>query len=269
MVSHKKISVLDYTFAVGKIRALEKSLIRPEVFEEAIASTLKEALRLFVESAPYSDSLLQVKDSRQLELVLKQELAQLKQLLSVLILDKQLLGLVDEVSLGCIDKVLKAYPSEFLRDYLMHVIDMHNIKSFLRLYFLKEPPEKLNSSLIYEGFIPRSIFEEFYTKDLAAFLNKLEYVHRRNQIIDYAYFLREAVERIQRDNSFVRLEKAINDFLISVLAPAKLFTFGPEPLLAYYFSRLNEINLIRMIILAKLNSLPADLVKERLNAVYA
>jgi len=39
--------------------------------------------------------------------------------------------------------------------------------------------------------------------------------------------------------------------------------------LAYYLAKVNEINLMRLIILAKLNGLPADLVKERLNNVYA
>ncbi|MGE5197873.1 MAG: V-type ATPase subunit [Deltaproteobacteria bacterium] len=54
-----------------------------------------------------------------------------------------------------------------------------------------------------------------------------------------------------------------------MLKPAKYFTFGPEPLIAYYFAKNNEIGLIRMIILAKLNDVPAAIVKERLNTVYA
>ena len=65
------------------------------------------------------------------------------------------------------------------------------------------------------------------------------------------------------------LEKAICDFLMRELRTAKYVTFGPEPVVAYYFARVNEINLMRMIILAKLNNFSSEFVKERLNLTYA
>ena len=55
----KKTSPLSYTFAVGRIKALEKFLIKSEVFEEAVELDMPEALRLFVESDLYSEELLQ------------------------------------------------------------------------------------------------------------------------------------------------------------------------------------------------------------------
>lgn len=265
----KKASPLNYAFAVGKIRALEKFLIRQEVFEEAIESDFNEALRLFVESDLYSDELLHVKDSRHLEKALNQELIKLKELISGLILDKALLGLLELDSLKYIEEILKNYPSEFLKNYFRCQIDMHNIKSFLRLYILKEPQAKLEAALTCEGFIKIKDFLVLYPLDLTVFLNRLEYVHTPHGIIDYAYHLQEAIQKVAQENAFVALEKAINDFLIQTLKPAKYLAFGPEPLLAYYFAKVNEINLMRMVILAKLNDVTSDLVKGRLNAVYA
>jgi vacuolar-type H+-ATPase subunit C/Vma6 len=265
----KKISPLNYAFAIGKVRALEKFLIKQEVFEEAIESNLDEALRLFVESDLYGEELLHIKDSQQLEAVLNNALLTLRSLIKGLLLDKGLLDLLELNNLGCIENILKSYPSEFLQDYFMHLADMHNIKTFLRLYILKEPEELLKKHLICEGFIRKGVFLKLYAEDLAAFLNKLEYVHKYNRIIDYTYFLKEAIEKVEKENSFVALEKAINDFLIQVLLPAKYLSFGPEPLLAYYFAKVNEMNLMRMVILAKLNNIAGDLVKERLNNVYA
>jgi len=81
--------------------------------------------------------------------------------------------------------------------------------------------------------------------------------------------LGEAIQKMAKENSFLYLEKAINDFLTQILKEAKYINFGSEPILAYYFAKANEINLIRMIILAKLNNLARDLVEQRLNAVYA
>ncbi len=265
----KKISPLDYTYSVGRIRALEKFLIPQEVFSEAIETSLNEALRLFAESDLYSDELLHIQDSQQLEAALNQELLKLKKLIRDLLLDKELPGLIELNTPERAQDILKNYPSEFLEDYFMQVIDMHNIKTFLRLYLLKEPKEKLQLNLTGQGFMKREIFLRLYDKDLAAFLHQLEYVHQRDKIVNYALYLTEAIQKLEKENSFVYLEKAINDFLIQILKPAKYLSFGPEPVLAYYFAKANEINLMRLIILAKLNGLPADLVKERLNNVYA
>ncbi|MFA5090218.1 MAG: V-type ATPase subunit [Candidatus Omnitrophota bacterium] len=263
------ISPLNYTFAVAKIRALERFLIKQEVFIEAVESALDEALRLFAESGLYSDELLHVRDSRRLEEILTQESAGLKDLIGSLLLDKRLLGLLELNDLPCLKRALEHYRSDFLEDYLSQVIDMHNIKSFLRLYVLKEPLDELYKVIQCAGFIPKGDFIRLYSQDLAVFMHRLEYVHKRNETLDYASVLRGGINQAVEKKSFIALEKAMSSLLIGALKPAKYFTFGPEPVLAYYFARANEINLIRMTILAKLNNLDVGLLKERINAVYA
>lgn len=264
----KVASPLNYAFAIGKIRALEKFLIKEEVFKEAVDSNLQDALRLFVESNLYGEDLLHVKDGQQLEAILNQELLKLRKLINNLLLNKELLGLTQINNFSKAKGLVKKYKSEFLSDYLFHLIDMHNVKTFLRLYILKEPLDVLKASLIEEGFIKVEVFIKAYNRDLSFFLNRLEYVHKRSSIVNYASFLQDAIKRLEQDNSFVILEKAIADFLIRILQPAKYLSFGPEPLLAYYFAKVNEINLIRMVILTKLNNVYNDLAIERLNAVY-
>lgn len=267
----KRHSVLDYAFSVGKIRALEKFLIKVEVFEKAIESNLGDALRLFAESEIYNAEILHIKDSQHLETILKNELLNLKRLINDLLLDKELLLLLDldMDNLSDAYEICRSFGSEFLNGYIMHTIDMHNIKTFLRFYVLEEPQENLKTNLTCEGFVKKKDFLELYTQDLTAFLNRLEYIHKDGCTVDYTYYIGEAIQRTVKENSFVYLEKAINDFLIQILKPAKYMVFGPEPVIAYYFARLNEINLVRMIILAKLNNVQDELVKERLNAVYA
>ncbi|MDD5731187.1 MAG: V-type ATPase subunit, partial [Candidatus Omnitrophica bacterium] len=93
--------------------------------------------------------------------------------------------------------------------------------------------------------------------------------HKRNQIIDYSTILRDAINQLQKENSFLGVEKASADYLINVLKQAKYLSFGPEPVLAYYYAKVNEINLVRMVILGKLNDVPGITLKERLNEVYA
>ena len=123
----KKVSPLDYAFAIGKVRALEAFLIKQEVFEEALEASLPEALKLFVEADLYSDELQHVQESAGLERVLGQEALRLKKLTGELLLDAPLLPLVDMGSLACVEEVLANHKSEFLADYLRHRADMHNI----------------------------------------------------------------------------------------------------------------------------------------------
>ncbi|MFH0738476.1 MAG: V-type ATPase subunit [Candidatus Omnitrophota bacterium] len=265
----KHISELNYAFAVGKIRATERFLIKEEVFQEAISADLDSALRLFAESGRYSDELLRAQNSPQIEEALEKEATKLKKLASELILEDDLLQLLDLSSPQRLESAIAHCNHTFLKDYLMHLADMHNIKTFLRLRILEEPQDVLIKHLVFAGFIKRETFIEVYPLELGVFLHRLEYVYNGSRLVDYAYFLREAIEIAQQKRSFIMLEKSINDFLIQALRPAKYLSFGPGPVLAYYFAKSNEINLIRMIILAKLNNLPAELVQERLNNVYA
>jgi hypothetical protein len=265
----KKTKSWDYAFGIGKIRALEKFLIGREVFQEAAAAPLADALRLFAEADISLDGLLQVNNSRQLEVVLQQRIMNLKNLIRSLLLDERLFSLLEFDSLSQAKQLVKDLKSEFLNDYIMHMIDMHNIKTFLRLYVLKEPESSLNRHLAVEGFIKREFFQRYYAQDLFLFLTGLQYVHKRNELIDYAYFLEEPIKLLQKENSFIALEKAMYGFLMQILKSAKYLSFGPEPLIGYYLAKLNEINLIRMIILAKLNHFATETVKERLSPVYA
>lgn len=239
------------------------------VFEEAMESNLAEALRIFAESEIYNDDIVHIKDSREFEEILGKELLTLKGLIRSLLLDKELLDLVEENSSVCREIIMRSEFSDFLKDYISHYVDMNNIKTFLRLYILKEPREKLEAALTCQGFIAKKDLINLYDAELSLFLNRLEYVHKHNRVIDYAAFLKEPIEKAAREKSFVALEKAICDFLMRELRTAKYVTFGPEPVVAYYFARVNEINLMRMIILAKLNNFSSEFVKERLNLTYA
>jgi V/A-type H+-transporting ATPase subunit C len=265
----RKVSNLEYAYAVGKIRVLERFLIKGEVFEEAVGASLPEALRLFVEADLYGEELLQVRSSAQLEEVLGRELEALKKQVGGLLLEEPLRGLLDAQTPEGLQRFAAASGNRFLNDYVSYVIDMHNIRTFARLGLLGEPREKLAERITCEGFIGRGDLLDCYGKELPVLLNRLEYVHIHGRVFDYAAALKEGIEKAYSAGSFVSLEQAINSFLVGQLRAARYISFGPEPLVAYYFAKVNEMNLIRLIVLAKINNVAAGLVQERLNGVYA
>jgi vacuolar-type H+-ATPase subunit C/Vma6 len=264
-----KHSALDYTYSVARIRSLEKYLITSAVFDEAIRSDGAAALRLFVETGRYEEGLAKISKSRELEDALDREVSKLKTFVTNLILDKELLGILEMRNVESCNEIVESYPSEFLQQYLRRVIDMHNIKTFLRLYVLKEPIQELGKNITATGYIGKDIFMKLYEHELPVFINRLEYIQTGTSTIDYAYFLDDAIYRLEKEKDFISLERAINDLLIHELKKTRYIVFGPEPVIAYYCAKRNEINIIRMIMLTKLNNLPDTIMKEGLNAVYA
>jgi V/A-type H+-transporting ATPase subunit C len=139
----------------------------------------------------------------------------------------------------------------------------------LRLYILKEPALELEKNISCTGFIDKEAFIRLYELSLEVFIKMLGHILTGERAIDYAYFLSDAIYKLEKEKDFIGLEKAINDFLINLLEETRYITFGPEPVIAYYFAKLNEIRIIRMIILTKLNGLPQDIVRQSRGAVYA
>ncbi len=266
---NKSASIYEYAYGVGKVRAMERHLIKDEVFMESVSLDLKDALRLFAETGIFQEGLGKINTSDELEKVLKNEKENLDNLASKLLVDKELIFLLDATDLIRAKRVSLSYNFKLLQDFIMHMIDMNNIKTFLRNFVFKDSLDKLRSVITESGFINKNDFFSVYDKELSFFLAKLEFVHRRYSIVDYTLFLKDAIKLIEEKKSFIALEKAIAGFLIEVLRPAKYLCFGPEAILAYYYARINEINLVRLIVLAKLNDLDNSIIKQRLNRTYA
>ena len=63
-------------------------------------------------------------------------------------------------------------------------------------------------------------------------------------------------------------EKWCDDQGVMLLEKAKYLFFGPEPLIAYYFSKEAEIKNVRIILAAKENHLSSDIIRSRLRRLY-
>ena len=264
-----RISPLNYAYAVSRIRVLENNLIGREAFLQAAEAETRDALRLLGEQGRYGDRILNADSSGELETALAEEKRKLLSLIDGLLLDRWLLPLLEAASLAAVVSVRNGHPGPFLEDYLDHVIDLHNIKTFLRLRAVGEPKERLADLLAAGGFLKKEIFLRSYGSSLGDWLHDLDRANKRGTGIFYGRFFRQAIEEVENHRSFVILETRMTDFLIGALKPAKTMVFGPEPLLAYCWARMNEMNLIRLVVLSRMNHVPVDQVKMRINDVYA
>lgn len=63
-------------------------------------------------------------------------------------------------------------------------------------------------------------------------------------------------------------EKWCDDEAMALLDRTRYEFFGPEPLIAYYYSKEAEIKNVRILLAAKENHIPADKVRQRLRRLY-
>jgi len=70
----KKISRIDYTYAVGRVRALEKKLISRDVFlESAEEEDFLSATKIIFDAGYFLEEMEEIKDTKELDVFLKKE----------------------------------------------------------------------------------------------------------------------------------------------------------------------------------------------------
>lgn len=260
----KPAARLDYAYAVGRVRALEKNLIARPVFREAAAEPdFRLAMEVLQGAGAFAGDLGEVRDAAGLEAFLSQEWAALDRELAELLPDLPVLEAVrledrPEEALAAVAPL--GY--DLIADYLRHKIDAGNIKALARARYLEAGPERLAAALRPGGFLPLDLF----TNGLAAAPDALA-AHLRATPFDALW--ETGLDALRERDTFVVLERGLESFLVDRLRPARFVVFGPEPVFAYGVAKRRELRLIRLVGIGRLNAVPAGLLNDRIGAVYA
>ncbi|MFH1338633.1 MAG: V-type ATPase subunit [Candidatus Omnitrophota bacterium] len=212
----------DYAYAVGRVRALEARWIPEAIFRNAVeADSLDEVLNILSEFV-HAEAIKKISNSRDLEFFLIERVNRLNNTVSRLLDDEQLTGALFSLSEDLIlakDRVSKVQ-LEFLENLLMHIVKLNDLTTYLRLNLSDKITDFMRG--------------------------------------DYGDIARQASQAKQKENSYLSLEKLKPAFILKFLGGAKYITFGPEPIISYYFAELNQIRLLRWVILGKINQVPKD-----------
>lgn len=101
----------------------------------------------------------------------------------------------------------------------------------------------------------------------------------RDKLVDTALEGTDAVLRYLEDTAYATgaamfkestsaFEKWCDDLLMECVNKAKYTAFGIDPIVAYYVARDAEIKTVRIVLSAKINNLPADVIRERVRTLY-
>lgn len=259
----KRRSPLDYAYAVGRVRSLEKFMIGRAAFREAAeAPDTGSALRILGEAGRLPEGFADVRTAAGLDAVLESEKQALSSLLADILLDAEVLEIYNREDRP--DRALEAaedFGSRFIADYLRSRIDLANIKIFLRSKYLESPAERFRNSALRGGTLPAELFVAGYDGPAGEFGTKLASTA-------YGLLWERALRALEERETFVVLEREIEDHGMVLLKPAKYFVFGPEPVYAFGLAKKRELALVRIVASGKIHGIPPAVLAERIGETY-
>lgn len=259
----KKPSRLSYSFAVGRIRALERKLVSGAIFREAAEErNLPAAMKVLFDAGHFDDSLLKATNSDELDDLLVEEDTNIYNMMRELLQEKEIVDIIIQESQP--DRVLGLAEESgyvFIKNYLKHKIDLGNFKILLRAKYSGLPPEAFERLVMSGGFLDEDIFFRGYELSFSEIGDTI-------RTSPYLNLWNTAADALEEFETFVPLERSIEDFLMVYLRKAKYIVFGPEPVFAYVLAKRRELSLVRFVAVGKLQSIPVEILKQRIGETY-
>lgn len=190
---------------------------------------------------------------------LKTALLQLEKQLSIRVDPQHISVVLDRAYLAYALRTAKK--DAVLSQYFSAMADFDNILTFLRVRAMGGSKEMLDDLLLPETGIKKQQLMETFDWSF----------EQLNKILD-ASVCREALVKglnaMQRTGNIGEVEKARDNYLLSLLSVHKYETSSIYPVIGYYLAKEREGRAIRLIITAKRNKLPDSVISERLVTLY-
>ncbi len=169
--------------------------------------------------------------------------------------------LLDKASYHQLASDLGETDNLFLHRLTEILIDITNIKMFIRARTINKAWDFLKKLLLEGGTIPERTYFENCDKSLDAFVEEIRFG-------SYGDVVRQGWELYKIKKNISGLEKLLDDFLMEYVRKARVVTMGVEPLVAWLYAKETEIRNVRIIMTGRINRLSADIIRERLRLGY-
>ena len=149
----------------------------------------------------------------------------------------------------------KKMDSDMVIGYLKKLIDLTNLRSFIRCKELDKKETYFESVLMFGGNTDTNAFTKNYKKgyeDLRSTLEKKM----------YGSGLVEALDEFIREKSLFLVEKKASELLQEFMKESNRIAFGPEPVFTFFWKFENHMQILRTILVGKLNQLPTEEIRE-------
>lgn len=145
--------------------------------------------------------------------------------------------------------------------YFRAMADFDNVLTFLRLRAMGASIETLDEVILPEGGVTYRDLYNSYELSFDSLNRVLEKSVCRDALL-------HGLNAMQRSGSISEVEKARDNYLVSLLSAHKYETETIYPVVGYYLAKEREGKAIRLIVTAKHNRLPDSVIHERLVMLY-
>lgn len=155
-----------------------------------------------------------------------------------------------------INSILSKGADRYIKQYFTAFTDTTNVASFLRSMKIGA-----NFSFFEEGFLEGG---EIALSDFAACgadISKAKKMLDKTAVKDY-------FDKISEED-FAAYETAQDNYLLKIFAVNKTDMFSVAPILGYYLAKLNEIKVIRVVLVCIKNGVPEGEMRKRVRELYA
>lgn len=149
----------------------------------------------------------------------------------------------------------------FIDELVKSMIDSTNIKTLLRVKKQNKGREFANQVIYEGGAIDKDRLINLLNESPENIMNKL-------QSTVYSDMIKTGFEEYIKTGSVNLLEKLSDNYVMDLMKKSKLVSFGPERLFAYIYAKETEIKILRIIMVAKLNNITSEVIRERLRDIY-
>jgi len=145
--------------------------------------------------------------------------------------------------------------------YFQLMIDTQNVNAFIRIRISERSKNQFEQFFVPGGELSLAFFKDTWDTTIRELGRIFENTSFHNMVV-------KSLEEYQTEGTLTMLEVEKKRLLLELLKPSQYITFGPEPILAYLITKLYEIELIRLIMVAKKNGLPVEDLRKRVMVYY-
>ncbi len=206
-------------------------------------------------------AMVTAQDYRALPPLLAQGLDKLEKRLKTRVEPQQVSVMLDQAYLAHCLAVAETDKSPFARQYFAALCDFDNVITFFRMRAMGVPREDMRDMLLPAGGIPEKTLLDGYELSFEGTSRILQESSAKSA-------LAAGLSEMQRTGEIGALEKARDDYLLSLVKAHKHDTMTIFPVLGYLLAREREAKAIRLILTVKRNGLEDSVIAGRLRELY-
>lgn len=168
---------------------------------------------------------------------------------------------VDRAFLKVRQKISREVESSFLKDFFKAKTDLFNLNAFFRIKALDLDESILKRTLTVGGTIRHDKYRDNFKEDFDALVEVFRFT-------SYNKVIEKGVEDYKKDGAFQKLEQGFRNHLIDLMHDSRFLPYGIEPILMYWWQKELNAEIIRMIMVGKLNGMDQDEIREKLPKFY-